>query len=61
MTYRLKELRARHDLSQAAIAKKLGVSTLTYLNWEKDPKKIPMGKMVQIAQTLQVDITDVQI
>jgi len=61
MTYRLKELRARHDISQAALAKKVGVSTLTYLNWEKDPTKIPMGKMVQIAQTLQVDITDVQI
>lgn len=60
MTYRLKELRARHDLTQVDMAAKLGVTPLTYYRWEKNPKMIRFDKVAEIARILQVNITDIQ-
>lgn len=60
MQYRLKELRARYDLTQVDMAKKLGVAPLTYYRWEKDPKKVRFDKVAEIASILRVNITDIQ-
>lgn len=57
--YTLKELRARHDLTQADVAYKLGISPQTYCGWEKDLSKVPIGKVKKLATLLEVSIRDI--
>ena len=46
----LNELRARKGLTQAEVAKDLGISVPTYNAWEKDFSKVTISKAIAIAK-----------
>ena len=48
--YSLKELRARKDMTQAEIARELGISLTTYNAWEKDVSGVAAGKVRDLAR-----------
>lgn len=57
--FTLEEWRLVRKIKQADIAKELGIATLTYQRWEKEPAKIPYGKAIEIAKILQVNMKDI--
>lgn len=57
--YSVKELRVRNNLTQVQSAEKLGVSPQTYNAWEKDISKVPIGKVVAIANLYGVTIEEI--
>lgn len=57
--FTLEQWRLVRKVKQAEIAEQLGISTMTYMRWEKEPEKIPYGKVLEIAKILQVNITDI--
>jgi len=59
LKYTLKELRARANLTQEELAKKLGLSRQSYINIEKEPRKASCKRMVEIAEILGVGIGDI--
>lgn len=59
MTYTLKELRARKNISQAKAAKALGITTQTYNAWEKDFGRISIRKGAAIADFYGVKLDDI--
>lgn len=59
MQYTLKELRARHGLTQEQVAEKVGVATLTYRLWEQNPFKIQIGAVYRLAEIFNVKIDDI--
>lgn len=52
---RLKELREEMGMSQAEIAKKMGVARTTYLKWENGENK-PSRKLNQLSQLFNVSV-----
>lgn len=56
MKYTLKELRAKHNLTQSELAKRIGVSTATYNAWEKDFGVIKISQANKIANLLDVTL-----
>ena len=54
--FTLKELRARHNLTQKEVAKDLGVSVQTYNAWEKDISNVAICKVQALADYYGVDI-----
>lgn len=54
--YTLKELRARKNMTQAAIAREIGVSTQTYNAWEKNISNVAIGKVEVLANFFGVTI-----
>lgn len=59
MQYSLKELRARKDWTQKETARRLGVSVQTYNAWEKDVSRVAIGKVIQIAELFEVDLSEI--
>lgn len=59
MKYTLKELRAKHNFSQAYMAKELNVSVQVYDTWERDFGRIKISKANEIAQLLGVTLDDI--
>lgn len=59
MQYSLKELRARNNLTQEEIAKKLGISRQSYISIEKRPSKVNVARLSQIAEILGVTLGDI--
>lgn len=59
MQYTLKELRARHNLTQQNMADKLGISRQRYIEIEKNPSTVSCEKMLAIAEVLKVEIGDI--
>jgi putative transcriptional regulator len=53
---RLKELRARHDLTQEALAEKVGVSRQSIISIEKGRYSPSVVLALRIAQVLQVPL-----
>ena len=45
--------------TQAEMAEKLGLPTVTYSRWEKNPKKIPISKAFEAASVLGVSVNDI--
>ena len=45
----LAELRARKGLTQAEVAKDLGISVQTYNTWEKDLSHVSISKVIALA------------
>ena len=54
--YYLRELRARKRMTQAQVAKELGVSPQTYCAWERDLTGVAIGKMLVIADFFECPI-----
>ncbi len=54
--YTLKELRARKNMTQVEVAKKIGVSTQTYNAWERDISNVAIGKVQALADFFGVTI-----
>ena len=53
---RLKELRQEKKLTQQELAKQIGVSKLTILNWEKGEHQIKSEKAQQLADIFGVSV-----
>ena len=54
--YTLKELRARKNMTQADIAKEIGVSPQSYNAWEKSVSNVSIGKVEALANFFGVTI-----
>ena len=59
MKHTIKSLRALNNMTQADLAKLLGVSLPTIIKWEKQPHSIPFGKVLQIVEIMGVSINDI--
>ena len=46
----IRQARALVGLSQAEVAKKIGVSTPTYRKWEDDPERVTLKVAKQLAE-----------
>lgn len=57
--YTLKELRARHNLTQDDMAKALNLTRQSYINIEKNPERATVDRMMQIARILKVSIGEI--
>lgn len=57
--YSLKELRARKNVTQAEVAKKIGIAVQTYNAWEKDVSKVSIGKVKALADFFGVTIGEI--
>jgi len=55
---RLKELRARHDLTQEALAEKVGVSRQSIVSIEKGGYSPSVALALRIARILQVPLEE---
>ena len=61
MKISLKELRARHDLTQEKTAEIMGIARNTYFRWEKDIQHIPIGCLVKLLDYTNTDISEIKI
>ena len=55
--YKLKELRARYDLTQEGLGELIGIQALTVLLYEKNPerlKRMPYEMMMKLCKVLGV-------
>lgn len=59
MRMTLKAWRKAKDFSTRAIAKELGITQTTYINWEKNPKKISIENAFRISTILDVEVNDI--
>lgn len=57
--YTLKELRARKNITQTAIADKLGISVQTYNAWERDVSNVAISKVQALADFHGVTIGEI--
>lgn len=55
----IRQLRLANELTQEKMANLCGVHVNTYINWENNPAKIPVGKALVICKALGVAINDV--
>ena len=57
MKLTLRQARTGVELSQEEMAERLGVSTVTYNSYEKDPKKMKVGMLVQFSKVTGIDLS----
>lgn len=60
--FSIKELRARHNLSQESLARLVGVSTRTIINYESDIsslRKASYETIEKLAEVLKVGINEI--
>lgn len=57
MKLTLKQARAGTGMSQEQMAERLGVSTITYNSYEKDPGKMKVARLLIFARETGVDIS----
>lgn len=55
----IREIRLAREISQEEMAKRCDVHVNTYMNWEKKPYSIPVGKAKLICKIFDVNIADV--
>lgn len=55
----LREWRRAKEITQAKLAEAIGVHVNTYLLWEKEPTKIPIGYAFKIANIIGVPIENI--
>lgn len=53
-TQRLRDLRADHDMSQAAIAAAIGIDQKQYSRYETGINELPLRYLVKLCQAYQV-------
>lgn len=61
MQYSIKELRARNNETQAAVAKSIGITTQTYCAWEKDISGVAVSKVSALARHFKVKLSQIKI
>ena len=61
LKFSLKELRARHNETQAETANALGISQTSYNYWENNISKIAIGKVIAIADHFGVTLDQIQL
>ena len=61
MKFTVRELRARHRITQAQMAEKLGISIGCYNNWENNFWKVKTKDADRIAKILNVKLDDILI
>ena len=54
----IKELRARHNLTQAELGKEIGVSAYAVYSWEKDISTINAVNLKKLAEYFNVSADD---
>lgn len=54
----LKRARKARDLSQAALADRVGAGKSTYIGWEHDTNPPPADKLILLAQVLDVSVDE---
>lgn len=59
MKYTLKELRAKHNMTQEMAAEKLGVSTQTYNAWEQDFGRVKTRNANKVAKLFDVKLDEI--
>lgn len=59
MMPRLKRLRLAVGMTQADVAKAMGMSQPNYQRWESGAARIPQGKLKKLARTLGTSITEI--
>lgn len=52
----LRGARLARELTQESMAQACGVHVNTYIAWEKEPEKVPIGKAIIICDVLGVSI-----
>lgn len=57
--YSLKELRARHNWTQAETADKLGISVQTYNSWERNISNVAISKVLAVAKLFDVKLEQI--
>lgn len=57
--YSLRELRARHNLTQGDMAKKIGISLTTYNYWENNFGNLSVNKANMVASILGVTLDEI--
>lgn len=57
--FTVREYRRMREISQTEMAEMLGIHVNTYIAWEKDPKKIPVDKAMNICNIFGVDIDSI--
>lgn len=60
MQYSIKELRARKNETQAETAKAIGISTTTYVAWEKSLANVSISKVAALAKHFGVAISEIK-
>lgn len=55
----LRQQRLVREISQAEMAKRIGIHLNTYVKWEKKPKKISVEYAKKIANVLELDVNDI--
>ena len=55
----VRALRLAREITQEQLANDIGVHVNTYISWEKEPEKIPIGKAYLICKLLNADIESV--
>jgi len=58
ITSNLKSLRTKKSLTQADMAKKLGVKRQTYINYENNASNLKVSQLIQLADILECKIDD---
>lgn len=61
MTFSLKELRARRNLTQKQVANGLDVSIQTYNAWEKDISNVAVSKVQAVAKYYGVSLGEISL
>lgn len=56
---KLKAIRVEKDIKQEDVAKKLNISTNTYMSYENDPGNIKLSTLLDIGNILQVNIINI--
>lgn len=57
----LRQIRRVKEITQVQMAHMLGISVGTYQAWEKCPAKVPIGKLIDIANHLGCNASDIKI
>ncbi len=55
-SFRIKELRKKHNLSQKQVAEYLGIPQKTYSNYERNTREIPAVYAVSLAKLYKVSV-----
>lgn len=56
---KIKAIRVEKEIKQEDVAKKLGISTNTYMSYENDPRNLKIDTLIELGNILDVNILDI--